>query len=421
MISETHSPHSTNPPSTSASWPLSGLLVLAGSAFVTILTEALPAGLLPAMSADLGVGEARAGLLITLYALAAALTAIPMTAWTLILPRRTLLLALLLGFAATNVVTAMSTGFALTLAARVVSGVFAGLLWAMVPAYAARLAPQHSGKAIATALAGMTVGLSLGIPAGTALGGLIGWRATFGLLTVLAVALATAALWHLPQLPGETANRGSGLMRTIRTPGIPAINIASLLMVLGFYVLYTYIAPFVEQAGPAVGTGTVLFLFGLGSMGGVWLAGVTADRRLRAATVVLLALAAACLAVFGAVGHSTVAMVLGAVFWGVTHGGIPTLTQTAGVKAAPFDADTANSLWVTGWNIGMAGGSLLGGAVLDGAGTRALPWTASALLAASVLTALLARHDGFPSPGRIHARDRDRAQQGSAIAATPER
>ncbi|MFD4034420.1 MFS transporter [Streptomyces sp. NPDC058637] len=419
MSSATHFPLAENPPSTNANWPLSGLLVLAGSAFVTILTEALPAGLLPAMSADLRVTEARAGLLITVYALAAALTAIPMTAWTLILPRRTLLLALLLGFAATNVVTAISTGFALTLAARVVSGVFAGLLWAMIPAYAARLAPQRSGKAIATALAGMTVGLSLGIPAGTALGGLIGWRATFGLLTVLAVALAAAALWRLPQLPGEAASRGTGLMRTIRTPGIPAINIASLLMVLGFYVLYTYIAPFVEQAGMGVGTGTVLFLFGLGSMGGVLIAGATADRRLRVATIGLLALAAGCLAVFGAVGHSTVAVVLGAVFWGVTHGGIPTLTQTAGVKAAPLDPDTANSLWVTGWNIGMAGGSLLGGAVLDGAGSGALPWTASALLAAAVLTAVLARRDGFPSPSRMYSRDRDRAQRGSAVAVAP--
>ncbi|OKH94385.1 hypothetical protein AB852_08675 [Streptomyces uncialis] len=103
--------------------------------------------------------------------------------------------------------------------------------------------------------------------------------------------------------------------------------------------------------------------------------------------------------------HITAAVVLGAVFWGVTHGGIPTLTQTAGVKAAPFAPDTANSLWVTGWNIGMAGGSPLGGAVLDGAGAQALPWVASALLAASALTAVLARSDGFPPPSRVHARD----------------
>ncbi|MEX0171393.1 MFS transporter [Streptomyces sp. LMG1-1-1.1] len=370
--------------------------MLAGAAFVTILTEALPAGVLPAMSADLHVTEARAGLLVTVYALAAALTAIPATALTLIVPRRTLLVALLLGFAVTNAATAVSADFTLTLVARIVSGVFAGLLWAMVPAYAARLAPQHSGKAIATALAGMTVGLSLGTPAGTAFAGIVDWRWTFALLTALALALAAAALRRLPQLPGERARRGAGLLSTIRTPGIAAINTASIAMVLGFYVLYTYIAPFVERADLGIGTGTVLFVFGLGSMGGVWFAGAAADHHLCTATLALLALATLCLASFGLLAHSTTALLLGTLLWGVTHGGLPTLMQTAGVRAAPRDPDTANSLWVTGWNIGMAGGSLLGSAILTSAGTPALPWTASALLAASALTATLARRNAFP-------------------------
>ncbi|WP_385624076.1 hypothetical protein PXH67_37805 [Streptomyces sp. P8-A8] len=99
---------------------------------------------------------------------------------------------------------------------------------------------------------------------------------------------------------------------------------------------------------------------------------------------------------FGLFGHRTAAVLLGAFLWGGTHGGIPTLMQTAGVRAAPQDPDTANSLWVTGWNIGMAGGSLLGRAALTRTGTGALPWTAAALLAAAVLTAALARRNGFP-------------------------
>ncbi|MFF8376364.1 MFS transporter [Streptomyces sp. NPDC015661] len=396
MTATTPAPAPTAP---SPPWPLGGLLTLSGAAFVTILTEALPAGVLPAMSAGLGVTEARAGLLVTVYALAAAVTAIPMTAWTLRLPRRTLLLALLLGFAATNAVTAVSTGFALTLGARILSGVFAGMLWAMVPAYAARLAPHRSGKAIATALAGMTVGLSLGIPAGTALGGLIGWRGVFATLTGLALALAATALWRLPALAGQTAGEvgeGHGLWATIRTPGIAAINAASIAMVLGFYVLYTYIAPFVERADLAVSTGTVLFVFGLGSTAGVWIAGATADRWLRRSTLALLTLAALCLVTLGLSAGNAAVVLAAAALWGVTHGGIPALTQTAGVRAAPQDPDTANSLWVTGWNVAMAGGSLLGGAVLTGAGTTALPWAAAALLTVSALTAGAARRHGFP-------------------------
>ncbi|MEU7515812.1 MFS transporter [Streptomyces sp. NPDC042898] len=392
-----------SPPAASAAapppWPLGRLLVLSGAAFVTILTEALPAGVLPAMSAGLGVTEARAGLLVTVYALAAAVTAIPMTAWTLRLPRHTLLVTLLLGFSATNAVTAVSTGFTLTLGARILSGVFAGMLWAMVPAYAARLAPHRGGKAIATALAGMTVGLSLGIPAGTALGELIGWRGVFAVLTGVALVLAAAARWRLPSFGGERTGggrEGRGLLATIRTPGIATINAASVTMVLGFYVLYTYIAPFVDRADLAVSTGTVLFVFGLGSTAGVWIAGATADRWLRGSTLALLASATVCLAVLGLFGENTAAVLVAAALWGVTHGGIPALLQTAGVRAAPQDPDTANSLWVTGWNIAMAGGSLLGGAVLTGAGTTALPWTAAALLATATLTATLARRHGFP-------------------------
>ncbi|MFI5757622.1 hypothetical protein [Streptomyces sp. NPDC051569] len=160
-------------------------------------------------------------------------------------------------------------------------------------------------------------------------------------------------------------------------------------------MLYTYIAPFVQRAEPGVGTGTVLFVFGLGAMGGVWIAGATADRRLRTATLSLLTVATLCLVSFGLFAHSTVAVLLG-FLWGGTHGGIPTLMQTAGVGAAPQDPDTANSLWATGWNIGMAGGSLLGGVALTGAGTGALSWTAPALLAAAVLMAALARRNGFP-------------------------
>ncbi|MCX4967793.1 hypothetical protein OHA98_24130 [Streptomyces sp. NBC_00654] len=151
-----------------------------------------------------------------------------------------------------------------------------------------------------------------------------------------------------------------------------------------------------ERSELGVITGTVLFVFGLGSMGGVWVAGVTADRRPRTAILGLLALATLCLVSFGLFGGSVVAVLLGALLWGATHGGIPTLMQTAGVRAAAHDPDTANSLWVTGWNIGMAGGSLLGGAVLTGAGTSALPWVAAALLAVSALTAALARRNGFP-------------------------
>src|SRR5689334_6473626 len=155
------------------------LLALTTAAFVTVLTEALPAGVLPGMSAGLGVGESAAGPAVTVYARGPALTAIPLAAATATWSRKRLLLAGVAGFAVANTVTALSASYPLTMIARFVAGVAAGVVWALLAGYARRLAPGNQGRAIAIVMAGIPLALSLGIPAGTFLGGLLGWRSAF--------------------------------------------------------------------------------------------------------------------------------------------------------------------------------------------------------------------------------------------------
>ena len=88
--------------------PLAGLSALALAGFLTVLTEALPAGLLPQMSAGLGVSQPMVGQLITAYALGSLLTAIPLTSATRSWRRRPLLIAAIAGFLIVNAVTALS-------------------------------------------------------------------------------------------------------------------------------------------------------------------------------------------------------------------------------------------------------------------------------------------------------------------------
>src|SRR5690606_36920966 len=108
---------------------------------ITILTEALPAGLLPQISAGLRVSEAMAGQLVTAYALGSLMAAIPLTAATQRMRRRPLLLAAIAGFAVANTVTTLSSDYGVTMVARFLAGVSAGLLWALVAGYAARMVP----------------------------------------------------------------------------------------------------------------------------------------------------------------------------------------------------------------------------------------------------------------------------------------
>ena len=203
--------HNADPPSLqppdgveSPRLPVAALLALATAVFVTSLTETLPAGVLPAMSGDLGVGESAMGQSVTIYAIGTALTAIPLSAATAGWRRKRLLLTAMAGFAVANTVTAVSTDYSLTMVARFVAGVAAGLAWALLAGYARRMAPVHlQGKAIAIVMTGIPVALSLGVPAGTFLGKALGWRVTFSVMTVLAVALIAWIVALVPDHPGQ--------------------------------------------------------------------------------------------------------------------------------------------------------------------------------------------------------------------------
>lgn len=128
--------------STKDAFPLAALIALALSGFITILTEALPAGLLPQISSNLSVSQASVGQMVTVYAIGSLVAAIPLTRATQNMRRRPLLAVTIAGFAFANLITAISTSYSLTMVARFLAGISAGLLWALLAGYAARMVPD---------------------------------------------------------------------------------------------------------------------------------------------------------------------------------------------------------------------------------------------------------------------------------------
>ncbi|WP_069758551.1 MFS transporter [Streptomyces sp. LUP47B] len=389
----------TAPPA-SAPLPWSGLLALSTAALTAVLTELLPAGLLPRMAPDLGVSEARIGFLVTGYALASFAAAIPLTALLRGLPRRPVLVGALLGFAVSNAVVAVSSSYALTFGARLVAGGMGGTLWAMLAGYAARMVPaERRGRAIAIVLAGITLALALGVPAGTALAGTVGWRTAFGLLSGIAVLLMVWVRWRVPTFPGETPHARVPLARVAALPGIPAVLSVTLFLLVGHQVMYTYVAPFAAHAGFGR-TGLVLLVFGAATVVGIWITGVLVDRHPRPTLVGALSLCATVMLALGLVAGVPGVLLISVALWGVAFGGAPTLIQTALIDASgPERADVATSLQTTVYNAGIAVGSLTGGLVLDGWGAGALPWTALPLVAVALGVVTVARN-AFPATRR---------------------
>ncbi|QIG81770.1 MFS transporter [Sphingosinithalassobacter tenebrarum] len=377
--------------------PWGGLLALSLAAFITILTEALPAGLLPLISSGLGVSEAAAGQLVTVYAVGSLVAAIPLTTFTQGIRRRPLLLAAIAGFLVANTITAVSPDYTLTLVARFIAGISAGLLWALAAGYAARMAPEHlKGRAIAIAMAGTPLALSFGVPAGTFLGAWIGWRACFGLMSGMTVILLVWVLATVPDFAGEPGSARRSVKSVLMRPGIRPVLLVVLTFVVAHNILYTYIAPFLAGAGIEEQVDTVLLMFGIASLIGIWVVGVLIDRRLRALTLGSTMLFGLASIAFWIGGDGPLAIYGATALWGLAFGGCATLFQTASAKTAGPAADLAQSMLVTAWNMAIAGGGVIGGVLLDRFGAGAFAPTMIALLIICFAVALNARRHGFP-------------------------
>ena len=385
------------PPSARPRLPLLGLLALAAAGFITVLTEAMPAGLLPQIGASLGIAPALVGQLVTVYAIGSLVAAIPLVAFTRSWRRRPLLLLAIGGFAIVNTVTALSHDYALTLVARFFAGVFAGLLWALLAGQAARMvAPSLQGRAIAVAMLGAPLALSLGIPAGTLLGNGVGWRPAFLIMSALSVLLLGWVRWQVPDFPGQAAGRQQSVRRVFLLPGVRPVLAVMLAFVLAHNILYTYIAPFLAHAGLGERVDLVLLVFGAASLAGIWVTGVLIDRWLRELVLASTAGFGLAALLLGAATGSPAVVFVAVGVWGVAFGGAATLFQTASAQAAGDAADVAQSMVVTAWNIAIAGGGLIGGVLLQSRGAGVLPWSLVVLLAPALWLAWRACAHGFP-------------------------
>ncbi|PYD64911.1 MFS transporter [Komagataeibacter nataicola] len=387
--------------------PVASLLALAMTGFICIMTETLPAGLLPEIGAGLHISPALAGQMVTAYAIGSLSAAIPLTLATQRWRRRKVLLLAIIGFVVFNSITAFSTHYGATLVARYGAGAAAGLAWALLAGYARRMVTRaQQGRALAIAMVGTPIALSLGVPAGTWLGAAVGWRLAFWIMSGLTVLLIAWVLAKVPDFPGAAHDERLPFRHVLYTPGVRSVLGVVMAWMLAHNVLYTYIVPFVTPAGLAGQADRILLLFGVAALVGIWLTSRTVDHALRLSVLLSLAIFAVVAAAFAIGSASPAVIMIGVTIWGLTFGGAATLLQTALADAAGDGADVALSMNVVAWNSAIAGGGLLGGVLLDTWGATSFPWAVMGLTTAGFLIAWLARSHGFRPGHRLGHGDR---------------
>ncbi|WP_309106089.1 MFS transporter [Arthrobacter sp.] len=407
--------------SKTGSLPLAAMLVLAAIGFTAITTELLPSGLLPQMAEDFDVGESQVGLLTVAYAGIVVVTVVPMARLCSRLPRQALLLGLVVTFALSNVLLALSPEFSLAVVARLIGGVAHGLLWSTMAPYIAALVPEHMlGRAMAVVFSGNSLGLAVGAPAGTALGAWVGWRTSFLIMAATGAVLALLALWLLPSVRGSRKGQPPSVLQAIRQPGVKSVTLAWPLMLFARFAVFTYIAPFILAAGlPSQAISISLSVVGAVSFAGLWIAGMTVDSRPRRSLIAAAAtVVGACLLLPWAGTTLPGAYCLMAL-WGAALGACGIYNQAAILRAGKEHSDAANSLMVLATQLGIAIGAAYGGLALSLAGPLLVP-VAAALPAAVALGAVIAgRKAGYPPGPKEGGKETGASSRPAAAAGGP--
>ncbi|WP_432521798.1 MFS transporter [Kineococcus sp. SYSU DK006] len=394
--------------------PLPPLLLLTAALFAAVTTEVLPVGLLPQLAQAFAVDQSRIGWWVSAYAVVVAAGAIPVTAWLARWPRRPVLVALLVGYALSNAAIVLAPGYGWALAARLLGGLaHAGIFSVVVATTVELVARERSGRALALVNSGVTLALTAGVPLGTALGAALGWRWAFATTSLLLLVLAAAVAALLPPgRPAAPADRPPSVRQALRGRALLAVALTTTLVTLGHYTAYTYVTPIVLAAGVPTGSvSLVLFAYGLASLVGLALTARLADRGGSAVLRCGVALAVACLLALVLV-DGVVATVGVVALWGAAFGALPTLLQTAALRASG-GSDAAPALVNATFNVGIAAGAWAGGLLL-GADVRA-PALAGALLAGLGLLSTLALR---PAAGAL---PRQRAARASGLDDHPDR
>ncbi len=374
--------------------PLAVYALTAG-AFGIGTTEFVIMGLLMQVAADLHVSISAAGLLISGYALGVFAGAPLLTAATGRLPRKAVLVALMVVFTLGNLACALAPNYETLMAARVLTSLAHGTFFGVGAVVATSLVDEdRKASAISIMFTGLTVATLLGVPAGAWLGLHHGWRATFWAVAAIGVVATVVIATMVPHDRGaQEANRLGDELRAVARP---PVLLGLLMTVLGFggmFTVYTFIQPLLTQvAGFADAVvSPILLVFGVGMIVGNLLGGRFADRGLAKALLGTLAALAAVMALMAFALHSQVAMVLFTGLLGAAAFATVSPLQLWVLRKAEGAQSLASSLNIGAFNLGNAFGAWLGGAVIaSGMGLPALTWVGALVPASALGVALYA-------------------------------
>lgn len=366
------------------------VIALGISTFSIVTTELAPIGLLSPLATDFGLAETKAGLIVTAYAWVAAVIALLSSTCLGRLPRKPLLVVLMVVLALSSAIAAYASQFTTLLMARMVGALAHGIFWTIIGATAAQLVPARQlGLASSIIFGGVSAASVIGVPVANVLAQLSGWRTAFMVIATLSLLTALIIAFAVPRVTSTPSLGFRSLCNVLRNPTLAAIYLVTAGAITAHFAAFTYIEPILSHVlnMPTTAISGLLLVFGLAGIAGNVLSGKLIDRHLKLLVIAALLSIALCLMAMSILPISGMLILTSVLLigWGTGVAIVFVGLQTWVLRLAGEYAMPASAIHVTIFNAAIGTGALLGGLIITHMGLAGMAITMAVVIVLSAV------------------------------------
>jgi MFS transporter, DHA1 family, inner membrane transport protein len=369
------------------------IFILTIGVFGILNTEMGVIGLLPSIAEHFNISISKAGLTVSFFALAIALSGPTMPLLFSGVNRKKVMVLVLGVFVLGNIVSIFISNFTILLIVRIILGLFHPIYCSMAFTVAASsVSKDEAPKAVSKVFIGVSAGMVAGIPIASFIDSAISYDMAMAFFAIVNAIMFLATLIFVPSMPVEEKQSYGEQLSVLKKPIIWVSIVTVILLNSSVFGVYSYIADYLENVTKMSPNfiSLTLFIFGGANIIGNIVAGKLLTSSPTKSVVFFPLLMGAVYIILFFTGHFAVPMAIITFIWGILAGGImANINQYLISSSAPEAPDFANGLFISACNIGTTVGSTAGGLFISGMGTPYVVLVGILSLSLSLITILL--------------------------------
>ncbi len=364
------------------------ILILTIGVFGILNTEMGIVGILPLIADHFHVSVSQAGLLVSLFALAVAISGPILPLLFSGIKRKKVLLLVLGVFVVGNIASIFAPNFTIALIARVIPGFLHPVYISIALTAAASSVPQKEvPKATSKVILGVSAGMVIGVPIVTFIANTTSLGNAMLFFAIVNAIAFIAMLLFVPSMPVKERLSYGAQLSVLKKP-ILWLSIFAVICINGsIYAVYTYISEYLgtvtKMSGQTISL--MLVIFGVASLIGNLAGGILLTKNaIKTVASYPFALGAIYILLF-LMGKFSAPMFIIVLLWGILFAICNNISQYWIASAVPEAPEFGNGLFLAFGCLGITIGSAVGGMFIAGMGIQYIVLPGAQFLVLSIV------------------------------------